>query len=832
MSNRITLLRKRIMMNNFKKNQPLIVEKIFKPLIVEKIFKPLILKLESISNPSKKILLNYDMHLPQNVKNATSADFEFLFDKINVFVSSNIDLKNHKFQTFTTGNQTLIQNCELLDSKKQDLLYNYTLIINDNVGFEYLPVYKYSLIQLLEKCEYDIIELTVEESISNFESLIQEDIKIIEKYSVESNAFIISKQGFNKLLMNHNTQNSLLKNCKIGYLSRPMFYINNSLSKNFWYSFYRVTSLFKKVYCINLGFDIAKRNNMQIIKNILNCCPNNFFHNGILGVNLPTMDDLIKNQIFHPIMQKRYPKMSRGAIGLNITQRNLINESVEMNYERVLILEDDIDLPIDYFKVLDILFTKYQDIDILYLGYSNNENSIVLDKIDNIGGYDILKPKNICKKVCIGGFFGVIMSQNALKLYQTKINPIQDISDVWLCDLAFNIDYKLDGSIKKIDHQLNVIFIEQLCKVDTSKPSLTEENNFNFLDLYHYNKEFQYLSKIKKMQYMVNNNFCIKIYVSPTFKTYYQKFLQLFYQLFPIHDITMQNTQNCDIALYTVEDHVDVDIRVLNIIINGEKEDKKGNYDIGILTTFNQLYPINIYYPFLLVSLWERRQDYKSILHNSEEKFCAYMYNYDLEYRVNLFKLISTYKKVDALGKSQNNVLEPNDRSTYNNNATYNDLGVQKYSKYKFVLALENGITAGYITEKLINPILAGSIPIYAGPSDVFNLINKKRIIFVGDYKTNENALVEEVKRLDNDSQSYHEKVNQPIFVGNVNFNTFEQHLLNLLKPALGFIPKTITFSADKNADLKVKDVSVQNNNLPSLTRYLSDFMLPGDQIV
>lgn len=36
-------------------------------------------------------------------------------------------------------------------------------------------------------------------------------------------------------------------------------------------------------------------------------------------------------------------------------------------------------------------------------------------------------------------------------------------------------------------------------------------------------------------------------------------------------------------------------------------------------------------------------------------------------------------------------------------------------AKYKFVLALENGVCNDYITEKIWRPLIAGAVPIYIG---------------------------------------------------------------------------------------------------------------------
>jgi hypothetical protein len=87
----------------------------------------------------------------------------------------------------------------------------------------------------------------------------------------------------------------------------------------------------------------------------------------------------------------------------------------------------------------------------------------------------------------------------------------------------------------------------------------------------------------------------------------------------------------------------------------------------------------------------------------------AYMYSYDIKHRVQLFDTFSKYCLVDGLGKSRNNV--ENNRSR-NLNSWYHD-AVDIYSDCEFVLALENANTSGYVTGKLLLPLMAGSIPIY-----------------------------------------------------------------------------------------------------------------------
>jgi GR25 family glycosyltransferase involved in LPS biosynthesis len=368
--------------------------------------------------------------------------------------------------------------------------------------------------------------------------------------------------------------------------------------------------------------------------------------------------------------------------------------------------------------------------------------------------------------------------------------------------------------------------------INFNKKKIIEEDLLNKIKN---NKSIIFLSKIKNIQLKIKNNFIIKIFIGESIKKYWSNFIDIILKKLGNYLIIDNYDINTDIVIYNEFDHLILNENNLNICINCENRDSDPLADIVILTIKKFIYNYNIYLPSFFLSLWERRDNYKKHINNSRENFCAYMYSYDLEYRVELFNFISKYKNVNALGKSCSNIKE-DDRFVYNNDMTYNDIAVQKYSKYKFVLALENGISDGYITEKLINPIIANSIPIYAGPKDVFDIINPKRIIYVYNY-SNYEELLNYIKEVDNDDDLYNSIISEEVFIGELNWNNFEDYLEEKIDKSLGFKTKNIYISDNneiisysKKIDLYIKDLHVYN--LYDIKRYLNTFINKDDKIL
>ena len=75
-------------------------------------------------------------------------------------------------------------------------------------------------------------------------------------------------------------------------------------------------------------------------------------------------------------------------------------------------------------------------------------------------------------------------------------------------------------------------------------------------------------------------------------------------------------------------------------------------------------------------------------------------------------------------------------------------------SKYKFSIAMENSKGDGYISEKIVDSFLAGTIPIYYGDYIIDEYINPKTYILIKGEKDVEEK-IEYIKKIDNDNQLY-----------------------------------------------------------------------------
>ncbi|MGB4595854.1 MAG: glycosyltransferase family 10 [Anaerolineaceae bacterium] len=139
-------------------------------------------------------------------------------------------------------------------------------------------------------------------------------------------------------------------------------------------------------------------------------------------------------------------------------------------------------------------------------------------------------------------------------------------------------------------------------------------------------------------------------------------------------------------------------------------------------------------------------------------RFCCFLVsNERASERIEMFNLLSQYKKVDSGGKVLNNVgyRVPSDQKEK----------LAWMQNYKFSIVFENSEYPGYTTEKLFDGLQANTIPIYWGNPLVVKDFNTRAFINCHDYSDFQ-AVVEEVKRIDADPNLQLSYLNEPYLPG------------------------------------------------------------------
>jgi hypothetical protein len=128
-----------------------------------------------------------------------------------------------------------------------------------------------------------------------------------------------------------------------------------------------------------------------------------------------------------------------------------------------------------------------------------------------------------------------------------------------------------------------------------------------------------------------------------------------------------------------------------------------------------------------------------------KKSFCNFFYSHEVPYREAFFKQLSKYKKVDAPGKSMNNMGSIDE--LYQGNRWERK---RKFvSEYKFTIAFENYSYPGYQTEKLYDAMEVNSLPIYCGDPNIGEIFNTDSFLNAPDYlKYRRNGLVRSIEAL------------------------------------------------------------------------------------
>lgn len=213
--------------------------------------------------------------------------------------------------------------------------------------------------------------------------------------------------------------------------------------------------------------------------------------------------------------------------------------------------------------------------------------------------------------------------------------------------------------------------------------------------------------------------------------------------------------------------------KVVKIFYTGENQrpwDYQCHYAISFDHVENEnMYRLPLYVIYDFDNLLKRIPSFVTCNRKEEDiktknGFCSFVVrNPNCQKRNEFFHKLSEYKKVDAGGPLFNNigyVLEYGDQAMKSK--------LEWLKNYKFNMCFENSSYPGYVTEKLYEAYIGGTIPIYWGSATVEVDFNPKAFLNWFDYK-DDDAFIRAIIELDQNDDKYREMYMQPLFSKRVN---------------------------------------------------------------
>ncbi len=121
-------------------------------------------------------------------------------------------------------------------------------------------------------------------------------------------------------------------------------------------------------------------------------------------------------------------------------------------------------------------------------------------------------------------------------------------------------------------------------------------------------------------------------------------------------------------------------------------------------------------------------------------RFCNFIYSKPSSIRTEFFLRLNEARRVDSMGR-------------FLTNTEARVIGVkgklQALQESLFTIAFENQLSPGYVTEKLLQPLIAGSIPIYWGAAEAKSDFNPDAFIFAEDFDSFDDLIAHVLKLAD-----------------------------------------------------------------------------------
>jgi hypothetical protein len=233
-------------------------------------------------------------------------------------------------------------------------------------------------------------------------------------------------------------------------------------------------------------------------------------------------------------------------------------------------------------------------------------------------------------------------------------------------------------------------------------------------------------------------------------------------------DIEWDDTDNCDFIVRSVFIYENRQLNNVSkpwIAWSGEPRPVQYNpaktKPFLTVNTFKDIGTNVFHVPFMAFSNfdWKNPRKYTNL---ERPYLVAYCYSNPIPLREKFFRLIKE-KDNTAHGLGRCNTTKGFGRT----GMKWKD-NPEIYKDYRFVIAMENTNSNGYVTEKILNAFMGGAIPIYWGNSKyVQEIFNPMAYIDLSDFSCVE-ACIEYVLDLDKDKERRERMMKAPIFKNNI----------------------------------------------------------------
>jgi hypothetical protein len=294
----------------------------------------------------------------------------------------------------------------------------------------------------------------------------------------------------------------------------------------------------------------------------------------------------------------------------------------------------------------------------------------------------------------------------------------------------------------------------------------------------------------------------IKIFFSDFWSNFNPK-NNLFYNLLSSKYNVIIDSVNPDLLFFSIFGDKHINFNCKKVFFTGENI-APDFFDYDFAMTFKYLENNKNHYRLPLYALFEdvykllEKPSPEEIL-KSKTEFCNFIYSNPICQKRNIFfKKLNNKKSVKAAGRVLNNTgWLVKDKLEY-------------VRKFKFSIAFENENDIGYTTEKIFEPMLVNSVPVYWGNSRVNEDFNPKSFINADDFESLD-ELADYLVFLDENDDEYLKILSEPYFTNNeVNRFVKNENILQFLENII-----------NSKQDLKIKRFFNQKGELSSISKIL-----------